>query len=184
MIFIIIGGIVLLICLLVLTVHLLKKQSKKKKLLNYFQTEYLNILKLSALDRAIVSPYESQSVINGPRKILVKLNEKSELTDKTYLLDMDEAWMIGRKPGKNTICIRGDKTVSSFHCMLRADNGVLYLVDAGSKNSTFYKPKRASASGGWYVPKKSAQPLTTGDSFIVGYTTFEVTVYDSAIGII
>lgn len=184
MIILIIVGLVVLVCSLVFAIFLLKKMSKKKKLLNYFHTEYLNILKLNALDRAIVSPVESNSVLNGPRKILVKLNEKSELTDKTYLLDMEEAWMIGRRPGKNTICIRGDKTVSSFHCMLKADNGVLYLVDAGSKNSTFYKPKKALSSAGWYIPKKGEQALKTGDSFIIGYTTFEVTVYDSAIGIV
>lgn len=185
MIFFLILGIIFLIFIVVLLIVVLKKQSKNKKLLNYFQNEYLNILRVDALNRSIMSPLDQDVNKTGPRKILVNIKEKSELTDKTYLLDMKSPWIIGRKPGDNAICIRGDKTVSSVHCMLKAQNDMLYLVDMGSKNSILYKPVRGTYSkSGVYLPQKGVQVLTTGDVFFVGFTSFEVTVFDSSRGII
>lgn len=178
-------GIVVLIGVAAVLFIVLKKQSKHKKLLKYFQKEYLNILRVDALNRSIISPLDPGTSSSGPRKILVQVKEKSELIEKTYLLDMKSPWVIGRKPGDNAICIIGDKTVSSVHCMLKAQDNKLYLVDMGSKNSTLYVPAKGPYSkSGVCLPQKGAQQLTTGDSFIVGFTSFQVTIYDSSIGII
>lgn len=177
--------IALLAAAVVLIAVMLKKQSERKKLLDYFQKEYLNILRIEALNKSIMSPLDRDAVKTGPKKMLVRLREKSDLTDKTYLLDMKTPWTIGRKPGENAICIRGDRTVSTVHCMLKQQNGTLYLVDMGSKNSTMYRPASGPYSKtGVYIPQKGAQPLTTGDAFCVGFTTFEVTVFESSRGII
>ncbi len=173
-----------LVLLLVIAIEQLKKNSKRKKLLKYFQEAYLRILKVDALDRAIVSPNDTIASSTGPRKILVQVHEKSELSDKTYLLDMEQPWVIGRKPGKNTICIRGDKTVSSVHCRLEVQNERLYLVDMGSKNRTYYQPARGKKNRAGYLPQKSYQLLTSGDAFYVGYTGFEVVIFDSNYGIV
>jgi predicted component of type VI protein secretion system len=97
---------------------------------------------------------------------------------------MEQPWTIGRKPGDNTICIRGDKTVSSMHCRLEVYNDRLFLIDLGSKNRTYYKPKRTKKNKAWYLPQKGSQPLTSGDVFYVGYTCFEVVVYDSNFGLV
>lgn len=169
-----------LVLLLILTIVLLKKQSKKKKLLKYFEDEYLKILRVDALDRAIINNGAGNT---GPRKILVKIHETSELVDKTYLIDMENPWFIGRKPGPNTICIRGDKTISSIHCSLQVQSDRVFLVDMGSKNLTYYQPVRG-AKQAWHLPQRGAQMLTTGDRFYVGYTCFEVIIYDSNYGII
>ena len=180
---IIVIAVAVLILLLVILINQLKKNSKKKKLLKYFQEAYLRILKVDALDRAIVSPNDTVASSTGPRKILVQVHEKSELTDKTYLLDMEQPWIIGRKPGENTICIRGDKTVSSMHCRLEVQNERLYLLDLGSKNRTYYQPARGKKYAG-YLPQKGYQLLTSGDAFYVGYTGFEIVVFDSNYGIV
>ena len=182
LIIVVVISVLVLMLLLILTISMLKKASKKKKLLKYFQDAYLRILKVDALDRAIVSPNDAVVFKTGPRKILVNVHEKSEITDKTHLLDMEKPWTIGRKPGENTICIRGDKTVSSIHCGLQVQNEVLYLVDLGSKNRTYYVPARGRNA--WYLPQKGYQALTTGDVFYVGHTAFEVTIYDSNYGIV
>lgn len=184
LIIVVVVAVMLLVLLLVLTISMLKKASKKKKLLKYFQEAYLRILKVDALDRAIVSPNDSVVFKTGPRKILVNIHETSEITDKTHLLDMENPWTIGRKPGENTICIRGDKTVSSVHCGLQVQNDCLYLVDLGSKNRTYYVPARGRKNSAWYLPQKGYQALTTGDIFYVGHTAFEVTIYDSNYGIV
>lgn len=173
--------IVILILLLIVAIILLKKQTKNRKRLKYFQSEYLKILRIDALDRAIMR----QFIQSGPRKILVQIHQKSELTDKTFMLDMDNYWDIGRKPGDHTICIRGDKTVSSLHCRLIVQNEQLTLVDMGSKNLTYYQPGRGKYKNkAWHLPQKGSQVLSTGDRFYVGYTTFGVTVFDSNYGII
>lgn len=173
--------IILLVVLLIAAIILLKKQSENKKRLKFFQNEYLRILRIDALDRAIMR----QFIRSGPRKILVQIHQQSELTDKTFVLDMDNYWNIGRKPGEYTICIRGDRTVSSLHCRLIVHNERLTLVDLGSKNLTYYQPGKGKyKKNAWHLPQKGSQILTTGDRFYVGYTTFSVTVYDSSYGII
>ncbi len=172
---------VLLIVLLITAIVLLKKQSENKKLLKFFQNEYLRILRIDALDRAILR----QFMQSGPRKILVKIHQQSELTDKTFVLDMDNYWDIGRKSGEHTICIRGDKTVSALHCRLVVQNERLTLIDQGSKNLTYYQPGKGKyKKKAWHLPQKGSQILTTGDRFYVGYTTFSVTVFDSSYGIV
>lgn len=176
--------IILVILLLVLLIRMLKANSKRKKTLKYFQEEYLRILKVDALDRAIVNPSNPMAIKTGPHKILVRVHEFSKLADKIYLLDMDVPWTIGRKPGEHTICIRGDSTVSSLHCRLIAQNGGVYLVDLGSKNRVYYKPSRSKKNKAWYLPQKGAQLLKSEDIFYVGYTGFEVTVFDSNYGIV
>lgn len=173
--------IALLVILLIVAIILLKKQSESKKRLKFFQNEYLRILRIDALDRAILR----QFMQSGPRKILVQIHQQSELTDKTYVLDMDHYWDIGRKPGEHTICIRGDKTVSALHCRLIVQNERLTLVDMGSKNLTYYQPGKGKfKKKAWHLPQKGSQMLTTGDRFYVGYTSFEVTVFDSSYGIV
>ena len=176
--------VILLIALLVLLLVYLKKQSKLKKRLKYFQDQYLKILKVDALDRSIVSPGDKTANTTGPRKIIVEVHEVSELTDKTYILDMDSPWTIGRKPGNNTICIRGDKTVSSYHCRLEVSNERLYLVDLGSKNLTFYKPATSKKNTAVPLQSQGYCVLTSGDTFYVGFTSFEVTVFDSNYGLV
>ena len=180
----IVGIVAVLIILLTVVIIMLKRLSKRKKLLKYFQEEYLKILKVDALDRAIVSPYDNRTLATGPRKVLVQVHEISDLTDKTYLLDTEQPWIIGRKPGDNTICIRGDKTVSSVHCKLEVYNERLFLVDLGSKNLTYYCSARSKKRQMVHLPQRGSQMLTTGDVFYVGYTAFEVTVYDSNAGIV
>lgn len=173
--------IVLLIILLIVVAVLLKKESDKKKQLKFFQNEYLKTLRIDALDRAIMR----QSIPSGPRKILVQIHQQSELTDKTFILDMDNYWDIGRKPGEHIICIRGDKTVSALHCRLMVENERLTLMDMGSKNLTYYQPGSGQfRKKAWHLPQKGRQILTTGDRFYVGYTAFSVTVFDSSYGIV
>lgn len=178
---VLIALIVLIIILLIFSIFLLKKHFENKKRLKFFQTEYLKILRIDALDRAIMR----QFIQSGPRKILVQIHQQSKLTDKTFILDMDNYWDIGRQPGVNTICIRGDKTVSSLHCRLIVQNERLTLIDLGSKNFTYYQPGKGKFKNKvWHLPQKGSQILTTGDRFYVGYTTFSVTVFDSTYGII
>jgi len=172
-----------LFALLLLAISMLKKNSKRKKELKYFTDAYLRILKVDALDRAIVSPNDALAANTGPRKILVRVHETSELTDKVHLLDMEQPWTIGRKPGENTLCIRGDNTVSSLHCRLMVSNERLFLVDLGSKNRTYYQPAKSKKKA-WYLPQKGYAALTTGDKFYVGYTCFEIAIFDSNYGIV
>lgn len=183
MIYILIAVVLALSAIIILSCFL-KKQSKKKKILKSFEEKYLDLLRMEALNKAIVSPYDLNNTQSGPRKILVKLEQKSELTNKEYLLDMQQPWIIGRKPGEHVICIRGDKTVSSSHCMIREKNNQIYLVDMGSKNPVLYKPKSKIGNKGLYLRSKAAHLLTTGDVFCVGYTSFKVTVFDSGRGIV
>lgn len=62
-----------------------------------------------------------------------------DLAGRIYRADSSERLSFGRS-SSNTICITGE-TVSSSHCVLYRENGVLYLMDMGSTNGTFFSQR-------------------------------------------
>jgi len=86
--------------------------------------------------------------------------ESGSLTGKQFALERDLT--IGRSPGHAIVL--ADRFASSHHATVRRQGNEIWLLDEGSTNGTFLNGFRIT----------SASPLTPGDTFVVGETTFRL----------
>ena len=79
--------------------------------------------------------WQDESVIECEMTYLfVKDMEKP---DRVYKIELDKPVIVGRTKGD--ILLKSDSFVSSEHCVISYENGILFVEDLNSSNGTYYK---------------------------------------------
>jgi len=93
---------------------------------------------------------------------------KRQGTEEVLYLPSGET-LLGRKPDRATLVVRGDSYISGLHCRLVASVEHLDVTDLGSTNGTYINSERCTPD--------HALPLAAGDILRLGSTDLEV-VYE------
>ncbi len=87
-----------------------------------------------------------------------------ELPERVYKIEVENGVMIGRTQGD--IILPDDDYISSKHCVITYEKGIMFVEDIGSSNGTFYHNKLI----------KGKTPVIDGEVIKVGNTQLKLNI--------
>lgn len=108
--------------------------------------------------------------INITYKWMIQLVEKSELSERRYMLDLDNEIEIGSQRDQNSITVC-EPSVARKHCCIFVHQEKVFIKNLDSENKTIITRKKSQTALG-----ENAVEILSGDSIQLGNVQFGITI--------
>jgi len=150
------GGVLLLLCLLVI----LRRSNPKS-----IENEVVELT--SPVDTPSTDQYEKSSGKQSHPGITVRLTAVGTNDSYSpYVMEVFDSIVLGRDKTLCDVGLMGDDGISTRHCQMISENGMVYVVDLRSTNGIIVNG----------VPTMGRQRLEEGDMLLLGDSEFRVSV--------
>ena len=168
-------GVLILLLVILLLIVILKGKTQKSSSAGSVEKEKISnarvkvaLQKKDDMVREAVHSTHTQRLWYGAKEedveIIYLIVRDIARPERLYKIEMDTEVVIGRTKGD--ILLPEDNFVSSRHCTITYENGILFVQDAGSSNGTYYQNHK--------ITGKTA--VVNGETIKVGNTQLKLSI--------